>query len=1621
MQIPIFHQILALLIQAEDYRAEVVVIIRLVHAQYKKIIVLIAFLLFSVFSLNKVFGYYCCSTTGSCTCSYTGDCTYTCNSGWFNDDGIVTNGCENQAPKWFSASENATSVKVGDAVKFSVNWTDNTGASSLGLGVNYTWFSWNASGASCDTWVNISFTARNNVQSVWHNETQTIPSACLGKKIAWKQYANDSANEINVSQERIITVLGDTIPPIITVQSPLNITYTTTSIWANVTLNEAGSWCGRSLDGGANVSLTNSSGNWNNLMTGLSQGSHNVKIYCNDTAGNMNSTIVYFTVDIQPPQYSLNSTNSTLAGTAVSHNLFWQDNIGLSGYIFSFYNGSGVYRTPASVYSFCEEAPPFYANKTIDGNLTTQWESGQSHEHWIVYDLGTSAEVSKLRVYTNAPSSGLAPCSINAIYVSNDPSNFGSSLGSCSLTGTGTTWRECSFTKKSGRYIKITLNTTDIDGITCGYNQLVGFYEFQAYTEMINDSWVPFTSSMCPSPYTACWSNVTKVINSTVGATIKWRVYANDTSNNWNVSETYSYVTTLGADTQAPQYSLNSTNSTLAGKAISHNLFWQDNFGLSGYIFSWCNGTFDNTSTTIYNWTSSDKESGINNIKADYGITTYNRTSADQETNTKQFKFIFSSLYPLTFTTQQVESLSVTPLNSDKFVVAWCDEASKTINFKIYSTTGQVLVDTVTADTSSGITNACDYNSVSVSALNSTHFVIAWFDAAEADATFAVYDSSGALKIGPIDEDTDVGASGFSVSVSAFNSTHIVIGYYDYTDQDATFSTWNLATQTRVAGPIDVDTAVGTDGWGVSVAALDSNNFAFGFIDGADNDATFAIYTITGTAVKTATDEDTNIAASTSVSVVALNSTHWVFAYHDAADADVTFSIYNSAGTRVAGPVDEDTDVGTGGFVSAFGINSTHWGMVYYDAVDYNHTFSIYNQNTRVVGPIDISYSTLKWVAGASYLNSINLGVCNQNWIFAEAYATNDARLFGYTSSGTQWNGYCGPATEQNTTWYAYSGIDGDDYQNVDKIKVIVTIDSYNPSASNSTYDNNNRPDIEIGIWNGTAYVNNSYCQLSNYMGSNLPNTTDWNCTIEKTDSQFLNSWKYQANRSVIIRGVWLDAYNGNIYDEINVTGVYGYVDGWNETKNYEANKTWKSYDIGGDDYQFVDKVKIILTFDSYNPSASNSTYNNNNRPDIEVGIYNGSVYLNSIYCSASTYMGSEKLNTTDWNCSKEFTQSDILDAWKYSGNRSIKIRGVWLDSYSSQVIDEINITNVYGYIDARNTTGGVYDCSDPNAVLINDTWVAFSGNPAQAWSNVTKVITPQVGATVKWRVYANDTSNNWNESEIFSYITTTLSYLEVNLEFPSSYSITQNQTFTINATVFCRKGACGNVYGTIRYNASSPYPDTPINTSEGEKPFYIQEPPYPSQALKACPTNPLEENEFCNLTWIINATGDVNSVWKIGVLFNSSQQIQNHTSNSTITIVPAVESLSLSWSSIDFSFLIPNTQAENNPAPGNSNNLYNITNTGTCNLNLWIKGSDLTNSTFNSLIAVGNLSWSNSSSVYNPNTVYPLDYYYKLLYSNLLPNSNLTTYYWLSVPSVYAGIYKGTITICGNCSSTCD
>jgi len=87
---------------------------------------------------------------------------------------------------------------------------------------------------------------------------------------------------------------ADTTPPEITILSPQNMTYTNTSIPLTFAVNETTSWIGYSLDEKANVTIKE-----NTTLTGLSEGTHSIVVYANDTSGNMGaSETVYFTISL---------------------------------------------------------------------------------------------------------------------------------------------------------------------------------------------------------------------------------------------------------------------------------------------------------------------------------------------------------------------------------------------------------------------------------------------------------------------------------------------------------------------------------------------------------------------------------------------------------------------------------------------------------------------------------------------------------------------------------------------------------------------------------------------------------------------------------------------------------------------------------------------------------------------------------------------------------------------------------------------------------------------------------------------------------------------------------------------------------------------------------------------------------------------------------------------------------------------------------------------------------------------------------------------------------------------------------------------------------------------------
>ncbi|MCK4634745.1 MAG: BNR-4 repeat-containing protein, partial [Candidatus Aenigmarchaeota archaeon] len=243
---------------------------------------------------------------------------------------------------------------------------------------------------AANTWTWANFT--------WDNDSISLGTVC------WKVYANDTSGNENVTSEQCFNVT-DATPPGITIQNPQNITYSSVPIDLNITTDESVDWCGWNLNNTANDTMSGSGTTWWDSIT-CPEGTHQLYVYCNDSSGNMGSnTSIWFTYDT-PPKYWDNSTNSTYAGEPVEFRLNWTDNTGLSGYIFSFCNGTwnGTH---------CIGSSPTWANSSFtkckEINITNAGSS--TLENFPVYinltkDDDMLSDYSDLRFYNTSCDEG---------------------------------------------------------------------------------------------------------------------------------------------------------------------------------------------------------------------------------------------------------------------------------------------------------------------------------------------------------------------------------------------------------------------------------------------------------------------------------------------------------------------------------------------------------------------------------------------------------------------------------------------------------------------------------------------------------------------------------------------------------------------------------------------------------------------------------------------------------------------------------------------------------------------------------------------------------------------------------------------------------------------------------------------------------------------------------------------------------------------------------------------------------------------------------------------------------------------------------------------------------------
>jgi len=318
-----------------------------------------------------------------------------------------------------------------------------------------------------------------------------------------------------------------------------------------------------------------------------------------------------------------NSTNTTLAGEQTLFSLYWTDDAQLSGSILQLCNGtwngvncSGVvYGSPVTI----------ILNESNSANLGDSWVN----EAWPNTNYGTEIYINvqgKLTLNTRGfilwklssiPANSIITNANLSLYLhhgvtidrtfniyntseewaesgitwNNQPSADTLQDSTIIYNGEELVWKYVNITNavitsfKNNKNVSILIKSDDetYNGVEVVEASFVSKnYGNSSLSPQLVITYIPFSAYMGdnstwqPMSGIGNWSNHTAKVNSTVGANMGWRIYANDTENTWNTSEVFSYVTTSGEVLQ--EYSSNiidliqSTDSTSRLISIEHSL-----------------------------------------------------------------------------------------------------------------------------------------------------------------------------------------------------------------------------------------------------------------------------------------------------------------------------------------------------------------------------------------------------------------------------------------------------------------------------------------------------------------------------------------------------------------------------------------------------------------------------------------------------------------------------------------------------------------------------------------------------------------------------------------------------------------------------------------------------------------------------------------------------------------------------------------------------------------------------------------------------------------------------------------------------------------------------------------
>lgn len=197
----------------------------------------------------------------------------------------------NRLPVFTSATDNAVIIKGGNQVNVSSISYDLDSGQELTM---YVCNSQSISSGGCGGTHYCNSTGGGNMSCVFNSEIDSATHT-------WYAYLYDELNEMAVANFSG-SYTTDSTSPGITIVSPLNITYTQTSITFTITVNEVLTNAWYNLNYGSNITMTNTTTLvYTASNNSIGVGGYLVTFYANDSYGNLGNSSVSFSINTAVP------------------------------------------------------------------------------------------------------------------------------------------------------------------------------------------------------------------------------------------------------------------------------------------------------------------------------------------------------------------------------------------------------------------------------------------------------------------------------------------------------------------------------------------------------------------------------------------------------------------------------------------------------------------------------------------------------------------------------------------------------------------------------------------------------------------------------------------------------------------------------------------------------------------------------------------------------------------------------------------------------------------------------------------------------------------------------------------------------------------------------------------------------------------------------------------------------------------------------------------------------------------------------------------------------------------------------------------------------------------------